>query len=389
MTGHASIESAVGCMRRGAFDYLEKPFEDVHRIRTTVRKAVERRQLVRRNSELEAALHDHSSSFELVGEAPQMLALGRTIRSLRHNESSVLIQGESGTGKELIARALHATSPRSGGPFVPVDCGALPESIIESELFGHEKGAFTGAVGSPGLFRMADGGTLFLDEIGELPGTVQAKLLRALQHKEVRPVGATRNIATNIRILAATHRDLASMVEDGTFRTDLYYRLNVVKLDLPPLRERREDVPLLAHHFLAKHAGPECGIRGIDEEALEVLVARDWPGNVRELENAIEAAVALAPGPRLRRLDVTPAASRLLATTAEVGPETLALSLDVYERAALERAIQEAAGDASAAARRLGIGRSTLYRKLAKHGLGSRASARSAGPGVSCAPSIG
>ncbi len=389
MTGHASIESAVGCMRRGAFDYLEKPFEDIPRIRTTVRKAVERRRLVRRNWELEAALRGRSPLAELIGEAPQMRALGRTIRSLRHNESSVLIEGESGTGKELLARALHAASPRAKGPFVPVDCGALPESIIESELFGHEKGAFTGAVGSQGLFRMAHGGTLFLDEIGELPGTVQAKLLRALQHKEVRPVGATQSIATDIRILAATHRDLASMVEDGHFRTDLYYRLNVVKLTLPPLRERREDVPLLVHHFLAKHAGEGTSIRGIDADALEALVARDWPGNVRELENAIESAVALAPGPRLRRLDVTPPARRSKTIVGAPGLETLPLSLDVYERAALERAMREAAGDATTAARRLGIGRSTLYRKLAKQGLGSRALAGPPESGVSCARTIG
>ncbi len=203
MTGHASIESAVGCMRRGAFDYLEKPFDDVHRVRNTVRKAVEYRRLLRRNRELEDELRGRDAVAGLVGTSPAIRSLVRSIRSLRHNESSVVITGESGTGKELAARALHATSPRAEGPFVPVDCGALPEAIIESELFGHEKGAFTDAVGAEGLFRKAHGGTLFLDEVGELSPGVQAKLLRALQQKEVRPVGATQAVSVDIRIVSA------------------------------------------------------------------------------------------------------------------------------------------------------------------------------------------
>ncbi|HKE11308.1 MAG TPA: sigma-54 dependent transcriptional regulator, partial [Myxococcota bacterium] len=219
MTGHASVESAVGCMRRGAFDYLAKPFEDAHRVRTTVRKALERHRLVKRNRELEQELRSRGTAPELVGASPRMRALARTIQSLRHNESHVLVQGESGTGKELVARAIHASSVRSSGPFVPVDCGALPETIIESELFGHERGAFTGAIGaSPGLFRMADRGTLFLDEIGEIPGSVQAKLLRALQHKEIRPVGASGALPVDIRVISATHRDLSAMVEAERFR---------------------------------------------------------------------------------------------------------------------------------------------------------------------------
>ena len=208
MTGEASIESAVGCMRRGAFDYLAKPFDDIHRVRTTVRKALERRRLVRRNRELEEELRERVSP-DLIGNSDQMRGLARTIHSLRHNESHVLIQGESGTGKELVARAVHAASPRAAGSFIPVDCGALPETIIESELFGHEKGAFTGATGAPGLFRMAEGGTLFLDEIGEVPLSVQAKLLRALQEKEIRPVGSSVTLPVDIRVISATHRDLA------------------------------------------------------------------------------------------------------------------------------------------------------------------------------------
>lgn len=368
MTGHASIESAVRCMRRGAFDYLAKPFDDVHRVNTTVGRALERRRLVRRNRQLEDELRVRSPNPGLVGNSPSMRALGRTIHSLRHNESHVLIQGESGTGKEIVARSLHTTSPRAQGDFVPVDCGALPETIIESELFGHEKGAFTGAVGAPGLFRMADRGTLFLDEIGEIQPSVQAKLLRALQQKEVRPVGASTTVAVDIRVISATHRDLSSMVGEGRFRADLFYRLNVVRIEIPPLREHREDIPLLVHHFLHKH-GSNTTVDGIDDEALELLVDCDWPGNVRELENAVESAMALASGPRLRASDL-----RVARTGPRPPPwpglDGIPLSLEAYERAAVERAMSEAGGDAEAAAKRLGIGRSTLYRKLAKYSLG-------------------
>ena len=368
MTGFASVESAVGCMRRGAFDYLAKPFDDVHRVRSTVRKALERRRLLARNRELERELRQREGPPDLVGRSPALRALVRTIESLRHNESHVRIHGESGTGKELVARALHAASPRAGGPFVPVDCGALPESVIESELFGHEKGAFTGAVGAPGLFRIAEGGTLFLDEIGEVPLSVQARLLRALQHKEVRPVGAAAPVAVDVRFVSATHRDLWSMVEAQRFRADLFYRLDVVRIEIPPLRERRQDIPLLVHHFLRKHRAPNSPVAGIEEDALEDLVANDWPGNVRELENVIESALALARGDRLRRADLARAGGRRGAPS-PAPAAGIPLSLDAYERCALERALAEAEGDASRAARRLGIGRSTFYRKLARHGL--------------------
>jgi two-component system, NtrC family, response regulator HydG len=367
MTGHASIESAVGCMRRGAFDYLAKPFDDVHRVRATVGKAIERRHLVRRNRELEEELRERSGAPQLVGRSAAMRALQGRVESLRHNESNVLIQGESGTGKELVARAIHASSPRRSGPFVPVDCGALPESIIESELFGHERGAFTGAVGAPGLFRAAHRGTLFLDEVGEIPLHVQAKLLRALQQREVRPVGGSEALPVDIRVIAATNRDLAAMVEEGRFRLDLFYRLNVVRVDVPPLRERMEDVLLLAGHFLAKHSRSGEGPVGLEPGALEKLLAYPWPGNVRELENAIEGALALGRGPALRGSDFAFEASAR--TEPEPAPGGLALSLDAYERCALERALRESGGDASLAARRLGIGRSTFYRKLARHGV--------------------
>jgi DNA-binding NtrC family response regulator len=358
-------------MREGAFDYLAKPIEDAHRVRSTVHKALERRRLLARNRELEARLEDRTRLPELVGHAPAMRRLARVIESLRHNESHVLIQGESGTGKELVARAVHAVSGRREGPFVPVDCGALPESVIESELFGHQRGAFTGAVGAPGLFRMADGGTLFLDEIGEIPLAVQAKLLRALQYKEVRAVGASAAISVDIRVVTATHRDLRAMVETGRFRMDLYYRLHVVRIEIPPLRERIEDVPLLVQHFLDKHWRRGQPVAGVEQDALERLMSHDWPGNVRELENVIESALALARGPRLRAADLPIGRPRRDAPRRGADPALgrLPLSLEAYERSALERALGEAGGNATEAARRLGIGRSTFYRKLGKHGL--------------------
>jgi transcriptional regulator with PAS, ATPase and Fis domain len=257
---------------------------------------------------------------------------------------------------------------------VPVDCGALPESIFESELFGHERGAFTGAIGAQGLFRMSSGGTLFLDEIGELPVSVQVKLLRALQNKEVRPVGGGSPVPVDLRVVSATHRDLAAMVETQGFRMDLFYRLNVVRIEIPPLRERMEDLPLLVQHFLdqRRHA---TAVEGVGDDALDRLCAHHWPGNVRELENVLESALALARGPWLRAADLPLGRGRRAATPAGAGrevevPAGLPLSLDAYERAALERALREAGGNATEAAKLVGIGRSTFYRKVGKHGLG-------------------
>ena len=360
-------EAAVDMIRRGAFDYLEKPFADPHRVRAVIARAIERRRLVARNRDLERELAQRSHAA-LIGSSPQMRSVLRTIDSLRHNESSVLIQGESGTGKELVAAAIHAASPRKDRPFVPVDCGALPESIIESELFGNERGAFTGATGAIGLFRVAEGGTLFLDEIGEIAQSVQAKLLRALQQREVRPVGAAVAVPVDLRIIAATNRDLARAAEQGEFRLDLFYRLNVVRIALPPLRERSDDIPLLAQHFLAKHRRAASPVTGFEPEALAALARHPWPGNVRELENALESALALATGPLLRTRDFSLGRERAAAASGAALP----LSFDAYERNLIERALAESEGDAVAAARRLGVGRSTLYRKLAKHRLAAR-----------------
>jgi two-component system response regulator HydG len=371
MTGYATVESAVNCMQLGAFDYLAKPFDDVHRVNTTVQKALERRQLVTRNRQLEQELRNRpgSSDMGLIGNSPPMRKLIRTIQSLRNNESQVLIQGESGTGKELVAKAIHSQSTRTGKIFVPVDCGALPESIIESELFGHQRGAYTGAVGATGLFRAADGGTLFLDEIGEIPLSVQAKLLRSLQNKEVRPVGSGEALPVDIRVISATHRDLSSMVTQGQFRMDLFYRLNVVRVEIPPLRERKEDIPLLIQSFLSGHRAKGSVVQSVSDDSLEHLLQHDWPGNVRELENVIESAVALT-----QKEFLDPSDFPFWRSASRVKAEPLAdveLSLASYERCALERALQNCAGDVREAAKQLGIGRSTFYRKLVRHGIES------------------
>ncbi len=371
MTGYATVESAVSCMQRGAFDYLAKPFDDVHRVNTTVQKALERRELVTRNRQLERELRKRPNGPDMgfVGNSPPMRKLIRTIQSLHNNESQVLIQGESGTGKELVAKAIHGHSARADEVFVPVDCGALPESIIESELFGHRRGAYTGAVGAPGLFRAADGGTLFLDEIGEIPLSVQAKLLRSLQNKEVRPVGSGESVPVDIRVVSATHRDLSSMVSQGQFRMDLFYRLNVVRIEVPPLRERKEDIPLLIQTFLAGHRAKGAVVHSVSDDSLGLLLQHDWPGNVRELENVIESAVALTHKELLEPADL-PFGKRAPRVSAEPAVD-VELSLAAYERCALERALENSAGDVRAAAKQLGIGRSTFYRKLARHGIES------------------
>jgi two-component system response regulator HydG len=367
MTGYASVDSAVACMRAGAFDYLEKPLHDRDLVIQRIHSALERRQLRVRNRELEGELDRRSTLEKVVGRSTAMCRVLRTVRNLSHNESNVLLQAESGTGKELIARAVHETSPRRAGPFVPVDCGALPEGLAESELFGYERGAFTGADRSTrGLFRSADGGTLFLDEIGELPVLVQSKLLRVIQQREVRPLGSSVALPVDVRLIAATNRDLEAEVGAGRFRSDLFYRLRVVEIRIPPLRDRLEDVPALAIHFLERCA-PGSRVTGIEPEALEALLQHPWQGNVRELENRIEAAVALAPGPRLTAADLSLGPSAGVPRTTRP-PERIQLSLAAYERACLEAALEQAEGDVSRAAELLGIGRSTFYRKLQKHG---------------------
>jgi two-component system response regulator HydG len=310
-----------------------------------------------------AALPAHTGLGGLIGASAAMQRLYDLIGKVSQHCYPVLILGESGTGKELVARSIHDLGPRRDKPFAPVDCSALVPTLIESELFGHAKGAFTGAdKATQGLFESADEGTLFLDEVGELPVDLQAKLLRVLQEKEIRPIGSTERIPINVRVIAATHRDLEAAVRGGTFRQDLYFRLNVVQIAIPPLRQRRDDIPLLAGHFLQKFSDPQMPVQTITETAMRRLMAYNWPGNVRELENAIESAVALSSDAALRVDDFS---SIFQSAAAQCLPEDdKLLLLEKIERRAIFRALRETSDNKIAAARLLGIGKSTLYRKL-------------------------
>ncbi len=305
MTAYTSTRSAIEAMKAGAFDYVSKPF-DVDELKVVCQRALEQAALADENVYLRRELEKKHSFANIIGKSPKMQAIFTLVDRVARTSSTVLVHGESGTGKELIARAIHFASPRSGHRFLSINCGAMPENLLESELFGHVKGAFTGAVrDKPGLFQEATGGTLFLDEIGDMTTPMQVKILRVLQEKVVRRVGGTEEEPVDVRIIAATHRDLAGMVERGEFREDLYYRINVIPLHLPPLRERREDIPLLVDHFLDTYSR-ELGMDQpkISVEAMRVLESYDWPGNVRELENVLERALALSSGEVLRRDDL-------------------------------------------------------------------------------------
>jgi len=386
MTAFATVSSAVEAMRIGARDYLTKPFA-LEELTTVLERAGQRAHFDREGRLLREKLRSQTDTEGLVGQSPEMEKLYRILSKVAFSTHPVLILGESGTGKELVARSIHFNGPNQARPFVPVDCGSLVPSLIESELFGHVKGAFTGADrGKEGLLAAAEGGTVFLDEIGELPLDLQAKLLRALQEKEVRPVGATQARPISARVLAATNRDLAAMVEQGKFRKDLFFRLNVVNLRIPALRERRGDIPLLAVHFLARME-KETGIeRILSDDSLRLMADYDWPGNVRELENAIERACALSSGPvlhlgdmptqlqNLRMHQVAEAVTEPMAETVEGGRSVLTsddeiVSIAEMEKQAILGTIRQLKGDKLLAAKLLGIGKTTLYRKLKEYGI--------------------
>jgi DNA-binding NtrC family response regulator len=359
-----SVPGAVACMRAGAADYLA-----VSNLGAGSLAAPLARALARRLPRAAAAATGLGTLDGIVAVSPGMRRVVETVRALAESDSNVLIEAESGTGKELVAHAIHDTSARARGRFVPVDCGALPEGIAERELFGHERGAFTGAHRSaPGLFRSAHGGTLFLDEVGELSPVLQAKLLRALQQREVRPLGSTAALPVDARIVAATNRDLGEEVRTGRFRADLFYRLRVVALSIPPLRERPDDIPALASRFLAS-ASRGGRIQGFEPEVFDALKTRRWEGNVRELQNAIEAAAALSRGPLISLADLRLGHVRAPLSPA---PRELPLALEAYEAECLREVLKHAGGDVARAAQILGIGRSTLYRKLARHELVKR-----------------
>jgi DNA-binding NtrC family response regulator len=365
LTQYGTIESAVEATRMGAADYVTKPFH-VPELRSKLDRVVRLLEVNQENRILREQLRSRPGFAGLIGVSPKMQRVYRLIEKVSQHNYPVLILGESGTGKELVARSIHFSGLRKARPFVPVDCSALVPTLIEAELFGYVKGAFTGAVHTkPGLMEVADKGTLFLDEIGDLPVDLQAKLLRALQEKEIRPVGSTERVALAVRVIAATNRDLEAAIRQGGFRQDLFFRLNVVQIKLPPLRERKSDIPILVNSFLEKYCEANGKTRTISEDAMSRLMAYDWPGNVRELENAIERAIALGSGPILHVGDLP---TNLHHSSGDRLPQNdEVLPLDELERRAILGALKEAGGDKLIAARLLGIGKTTLYRKLKQY----------------------
>jgi len=375
ITAFSTTEQAVEAMKFGAYDYISKPFK-VDEIKLLVKNALEKQFLVRENTKLKSQVQSTQSCNGLIGKSRKMLDIFSLIERVAASAATVLICGESGTGKELVAKAIHCNSERRDKPFVAVNCGAIPETLMESEFFGHARGAFTGAVSErAGLFEQANGGTLFLDEIGEVPLLLQAKLLRVLQEREIRRVGGGETRRVDVRIVTATNRDLEQQVADGNFREDLYYRLNVVQLNLPPLRERAEDIPLLLEHFFRKHTGNSSTHDIISPDALNLLLNYQFPGNVRELENIVERSVAL--GTRQITLDTLPQHVLRLHTAQqrmdlfEIPPEGMDLDkyLDNIEKKYLLKALEKSGGIRKRAAEMLGMTFRSFRYKLSKHGM--------------------
>ncbi len=384
MTGHGSIETAVQSMKLGAYDYITKPFSPLEELRLFLRRMAEKVRLVEENEFLRQRMDSETAVHGIVGSSAKIQEVLRVASRLKDTRTAVLISGESGTGKELIARAIHFRGAFANRPFVAVDCGSLVPTLIESELFGYEKGAFTGALKSKqGLFQSADTGSVFLDEIGELPLELQAKLLRVLQEKEVRPVGSNQRVKVDVRIIAATNRDLEAAYKNGTFRKDLYFRLNVVTVHVPALRERRSDIPMLVNWFCERYA-PGADLR-VSNSAMKALMNYDWPGNVRELENCVERAVALGNGTLIDLGDLPPTIAALNATASRAASESAAelvsdlaasaelnsgggaaaaplstTDLEDIERATIQRVFEQVKGDKALAGRMLGISRATL-----------------------------
>ncbi|MBE9469860.1 MAG: sigma-54-dependent Fis family transcriptional regulator [Chloroflexi bacterium] len=364
ITAYASIPTAIAAMKEGAYDYIEKPFCP-ERAELLIQKLAEHRKIVEENLSLRQRLEERHHFESIITKSSKMQRVIELIKVVAKSNATVLITGESGTGKELVARAVHSNSPRMGRPFVAVSCGALPESLLESELFGHEKGSFTGAYAQKkGKFEFANRGTLFLDEVGEMSGNIQVHLLRVLEEKEFTRVGGNEPIKVDVRVISATNKDLKRAIANGEFREDLYYRLNVVTIELPPLRERKEDIPLLAQHFLNKFAlENDKEVTGFSPEATKSLLDYDWPGNVRELENAVERGVILAKGSLVTVADL-PQESASLARSVPIGR-----ALREVERNHILSVLNGTGGNYSEAARVLGITRMTLYNKAREYSL--------------------
>jgi len=372
MTAYGTVETAVEAMKAGASDYVLKPFS-LEEMKLIVGKELDVHRLREENRSLREALGRRYEFKNIIGRSAKMQEVLATVERVAPTNSTILLGGESGVGKDLIARAIHEHSRRAAGPFIKINCTAIPENLLESELFGYEKGAFTGAATSkPGKFELADKGTIFLDEIGDVPGSIQVKLLRVLQDREFERLGGTKTLKVDVRVVAATNQDLRAALEEGTFREDLYYRLNVVPINIAPLRERKEDVPYLVDHFIERFRR-ESGkpIRGITPAAQRLLMEFHWPGNVRELENIIERAVALTVGDMLDvedvRLDLSPARGVPAFTGSAFPPE--GVSLEQFEDGIIQEAMRRAGGNKSQAARLLGISRNALRYRLAKLGV--------------------
>lgn len=374
VTGYGTVQSAVQAMKNGAYDYVTKPFS-VDEFKLLLERVASHLKLKSENRLLREKVKCKQGFGGIVGRAPEMEKLYRIIAKAANSVHPVLILGESGTGKEMVARSIHYSGPYRDKPFIPVDCGSLVPTLIESELFGYVKGAFTGAnQAKDGLLSIAEGGTVFLDEVGELPVDLQAKILRAIQEKEVRPVGSTRRIPINVRVLAATNRDLEQAVMQGSFRRDLYFRLNVLSLRIPPLRERRQDIPLLVGHFLDRMTRTSGQEKMLSDDALKSMLAYDWPGNVRELENCLERIYAFTSGPLIHITDLPSEIAKLPPPESSNGNghshgNGKIIPIAELEKQMILNAITELNGDKLQAARLLGIGKTTLYRKLKDYSL--------------------